>query len=81
MPRILVLYYSTYGHIETMAGAIAGARLGVAALPGALIARLTDRGEWDGAALIGLAARCAGTVGPSRGSADAGVIVAEPTRT
>ena len=27
MPKILVLYYSTYGHIETMAGAIAeGAR-------------------------------------------------------
>ena len=25
MPRILVLYYSMYGHIETMAGAIAGA--------------------------------------------------------
>lgn len=27
MPKILVLYYSTYGHVETLAGAIAeGAR-------------------------------------------------------
>src|SRR5512136_3122074 len=27
MPRLLVLYYSTYGHVETMAGAVAeGAR-------------------------------------------------------
>lgn len=30
MPKILVLYYSTYGHIETMAGAIAEGARGVA---------------------------------------------------
>jgi ADP-ribosylglycohydrolase len=67
--------------MAAMAGAIAGARLGVSALPGALIARLTDRGEWDGAALIALAGRCAATVGQPRGRADPGVILAGPTRT
>jgi NAD(P)H dehydrogenase (quinone) len=30
MPKILVLYYSTYGHIETMAGAVAEGARGVA---------------------------------------------------
>ena len=30
MPKILVLYYSTYGHIETMSGAIAEGARGVA---------------------------------------------------
>jgi NAD(P)H dehydrogenase (quinone) len=30
MPKILVLYYSTYGHIETLAGAIAEGARGVA---------------------------------------------------
>ncbi len=25
MPRLLVLYYSTYGHVETLAATIAGA--------------------------------------------------------
>jgi ADP-ribosylglycohydrolase len=67
--------------MAAMAGAIAGARRGVSALPAALIARLTDRGEWDGAALIALARRCARTAGPPRGGGDAGVIVAEPTPT
>ena len=30
MPKILVLYYSSYGHIETMAGAVAGGARSVA---------------------------------------------------
>ena len=30
MPRVLVLYYSTYGHVETMAGAVAEGARGVA---------------------------------------------------
>jgi NAD(P)H dehydrogenase (quinone) len=30
MPKILVLYYSTYGHIETLAGAVAEGARGVA---------------------------------------------------
>jgi NAD(P)H dehydrogenase (quinone) len=34
MPKILVLYYSTYGHIETMAGAVAE---GVASVAGATV--------------------------------------------
>lgn len=42
-----------------MAGGIAGARLGGSALPPLLLARLTDRGEWDAAALTRLAHQCA----------------------
>ena len=65
--------------MAAMAGAIAGAWHGVAALPGTLIVRLTDRGEWDGAALIGLARRCAAAVGSSRGGGGGSVIVAGST--
>jgi ADP-ribosylglycohydrolase len=49
------------GDTDTMAaitGAIAGARLGSAALPGELLARLTDRGTWGAAALAALARDC-----------------------
>ncbi len=42
-----------------MAGAMAGARVGLAALPTDLLGRLNDRGEWDGSALEALAVRCA----------------------
>jgi ADP-ribosylglycohydrolase len=45
--------------VAGMAGSIAGARVGLAALPTALIGRLNDRGEWDGSALHALAIRCA----------------------
>ncbi|MGH7627997.1 MAG: ADP-ribosylglycohydrolase family protein [Gemmatimonadales bacterium] len=43
--------------LGAMAGALAGARLGAGALPAPLLGRLTDRGEWDGAALADLAKR------------------------
>ena len=59
-----------------MAGAIAGARLGVGALPAALLARLTDRGLWDAGALAALADRCVRAVGPQRDAVNPGVIVA-----
>jgi ADP-ribosylglycohydrolase len=42
-----------------MTGAIAGARLGRAALPAALLERLTDRGRWGAADLGRLARECA----------------------
>jgi ADP-ribosylglycohydrolase len=45
--------------VAAMAGAIAGARLGPAALPGALLERLTDQGAWGAAELAVLAADCA----------------------
>jgi len=45
--------------VASMAGSIAGARSGLAALPTQLIGRLNDRGEWDGLALQALAIRCA----------------------
>ena len=44
--------------IAAMAGAIAGARQGLARLPGGLTAGLNDRGEWDYAALLELTDRC-----------------------
>jgi ADP-ribosylglycohydrolase len=50
------------GDTDTMgaiAGGLAGARLGVGALPGPLLDRLNDRGEWGAAALADLARRCA----------------------
>ena len=50
------------GDTDTMAaiaGAIAGARLGAAALPGELLARLNDRGAWGAAELMALAEDCA----------------------
>jgi len=50
------------GDTDTMAaitGAMAGARLGPAALPGRLVARLNDRGAWTAADLADLARDCA----------------------
>ena len=50
------------GDTDTMAaiaGAISGARLGVAGLPAELLGRLNDRGEWGAEALAGLARSCA----------------------
>ncbi len=41
--------------MAAMAGALAGSRLGIGALPAGLVARLNDRGEWDGGALVELA--------------------------
>jgi ADP-ribosylglycohydrolase len=51
------------GDTDTMAaiaGAISGARVGVAALPRHLLERLTDRGEWGAEELSALARECAG---------------------
>jgi ADP-ribosylglycohydrolase len=45
--------------MAAMAGALAGARLGVAVLPPRLLERLTDRGAWGAAELEGLARDCA----------------------
>jgi ADP-ribosylglycohydrolase len=74
------------GDTDTMAsiaGAIAGARLGPAALPAAPLARLTDQGAWDAEALGSVARRCAEAVAaaarPSLDSGGAGVIVAQHT--
>jgi ADP-ribosylglycohydrolase len=53
------------GDTDTMAaiaGAISGARLGVAALPAGLLRRLNDRGEWGAEALTELAHSCAAIV-------------------
>jgi ADP-ribosylglycohydrolase len=53
------------GDTDTMAaiaGAISGARLGVAALPAGLLSRLNDRGEWGADALMELAHSCAAIV-------------------
>jgi ADP-ribosylglycohydrolase len=53
------------GDTDTMAaiaGAISGARLGVEALPGHLVDRLNDRGEWAAGALVDLASSCAAIV-------------------
>jgi len=50
------------GDTDTMAaiaGAISGARLGVAGLPAELLGRLNDRGEWGAEALAELARSCA----------------------
>ncbi|HET6837413.1 MAG TPA: ADP-ribosylglycohydrolase family protein, partial [Gemmatimonadales bacterium] len=50
------------GDTDTMAaiaGAISGARLGLDALPQALLTRVTDRGSWGAEALEGLARSCA----------------------
>jgi ADP-ribosylglycohydrolase len=48
--------------MAAMAGAISGARVGSASLPGALLSRLTDRGEWNAQALADLAQGCAAVV-------------------
>jgi len=53
------------GDTDTMAaisGAISGARLGAKALPGELLGRLNDRGEWGAEALTKLASSCAAIV-------------------
>jgi len=47
-----------------MAGAIAGARTGPAALPVPLLARVHDRGTWDAAELTDLAHQCARLTAP-----------------
>jgi poly(ADP-ribose) glycohydrolase ARH3 len=55
------------GDTDTMAaiaGAISGARLGVDALPAALLNHLTDRGEWGAGALTELAHACAAIADP-----------------
>jgi ADP-ribosylglycohydrolase len=44
--------------MAAMAGAIAGARVGVAGLPEALVARLNDRGRWGALELAELAEEC-----------------------
>jgi ADP-ribosylglycohydrolase len=45
--------------MAAMAGAMSGARLGVAALPPHLLEQLTDRGEWSAEQLATLARECA----------------------
>jgi ADP-ribosylglycohydrolase len=53
------------GDTDTMAaiaGAISGARLGVAALPGTLLPYLTDQGDWGADQLADLARSCAAIV-------------------
>jgi ADP-ribosylglycohydrolase len=45
--------------MAAMAGGIAGARAGAHALPRHLLARLTDRGDWDAVQLGALARECA----------------------
>lgn len=45
--------------MAAMAGALAGARAGATALPRSLLARLSDRGEWDASQLGALARDCA----------------------
>jgi len=53
------------GDTDTMAaiaGAISGARLGVAALPAELLGYLTDQGDWGADALAELAGACAAIV-------------------
>ncbi|HEX6104440.1 MAG TPA: ADP-ribosylglycohydrolase family protein [Gemmatimonadales bacterium] len=71
------------GDTDTMAamtGAIAGARNGPSALPGALLAALTDRGRWGAEALARLALRCAAVARRPLDTVEPGVIVAESTR-
>lgn len=56
--------------MAAMAGAVAGARVGLARLPSELTASLNDRGEWDYAALLELTDRChAVTVSARAGTA------------
>ncbi len=45
--------------LAAMAGAMAGARLGPAALPGRMVDQLTDAGAWSGVELATLARQCA----------------------
>jgi ADP-ribosylglycohydrolase len=46
--------------MAAMAGAIAGARVGLAALPTEASRRLTDRGAWGYTELVALCARASG---------------------
>jgi ADP-ribosylglycohydrolase len=51
------------GDTDTMAaiaGALAGARVGVAGLPGTLVERVNDRGRWGAPELVALAEACVG---------------------
>jgi ADP-ribosylglycohydrolase len=48
--------------MAAMAGAISGARVGLASLPGTLIGRLTDGGEWGAKDLAELTRSCAAIV-------------------
>jgi len=48
--------------MAAMAGAISGARLGPGALPGSLLERVNDRGQWDAPALTQLARAAASSV-------------------
>jgi len=53
------------GDTDTMAaiaGAMSGARLGVAVLPADLVSRLNDRGDWGAQALVDLAESCSAIV-------------------
>jgi ADP-ribosylglycohydrolase len=49
--------------MAAMAGAISGARLGIDALPSALLERINDRGEWGTSALEQLATVCSSISG------------------
>jgi ADP-ribosylglycohydrolase len=58
--RVIHTAVAVGGDVDTtaaMAGAIAGARNGLGAIPAALIEPLNDRGQWRSDALIGLARR------------------------
>jgi ADP-ribosylglycohydrolase len=48
--------------MAAMAGAMSGARLGAAALPAALLGRLTDQGQWGAEDLGRLAEDCSAIV-------------------
>jgi ADP-ribosylglycohydrolase len=50
-----------------MSGAMAGARLGLVALPEDFVGQLTDRGEWGSTALIELAGQCVTRLQPPDG--------------
>ena len=49
--------------LAAMAGAMSGARLGLAGVPPEVVDRLTDRGLWSGTDLARLARECAGVLG------------------
>jgi ADP-ribosylglycohydrolase len=58
---------SAGGDTDTTGAMARGARLGAPGLPADLVARVTDRGGWGGAALAGLARDCAEQLGLFRG--------------
>jgi ADP-ribosylglycohydrolase len=49
--------------MAAIAGAISGARLGVAALPQELLVHLTDQGQWGADELSELARSCSAILG------------------